>query len=544
MSMVINTNTASFVAQAAQAKTSSAMDISMERLSTGKRINTAADDAAGIAIATRLTAEIQGINQAVRNAADGQAMIDTAEGAHDEISNILQRMRELAVQSANDTNNDTDRGYLQAEVNALVTEIDRIANVTTWAGKGLIDSQHTYSFQVGSKGASDNQIAVTMNAMTGAALGVKEGNATVGAQGATLKEVGENVLQVGGTPVVGDVYEFKINGESVSVKLTEDAGNAANFDYEVSVNGGAYAAVVASTFDQGKTAAGVADILAQAINALSGHAGMTATAAGDDGAVTITQGNILTGGSDVDGSGTATNALVDWAATTASRGATTNATTGATGETWAAGSAYEITITSTTGTNVDAESFSVVVNGQTIVAETTIAQVATAGYTKDALGVANYLADKLSIATNAKGFSFEVGHDATNAATSVMLKVTNDSTALISDEAATPKASTSALLINTASDANAAIATIDTALDTVNSQRAQLGAVSNRLKSTVSNLTNISVNLEAGRSRIQDADFATETSNLTKTQILSQAATAMLAQANASKQSVLSLLQG
>jgi len=544
MSMVINTNTASFVAQAAQAKTSSAMDISMERLSTGKRINTAADDAAGIAIATRLTAEIQGINQAVRNAADGQAMIDTAEGAHDEISNILQRMRELAVQSANDTNNDTDRGYLQAEVNALVTEIDRIANVTTWAGKGLIDSQHTYSFQVGSKGASDNQIAVTMNAMTGAALGVKEGNATVGAQGATLKEVGENVLQVGGTPVVGDVYEFKINGESVSVKLTEDAGNAANFDYEVSVNGGAYAAVVASTFDQGKTAAGVADILAQAINALSGHAGMTATAAGDDGAVTITQGNILTGGSDVDGSGTATNALVDWAATTASRGATTNATTGATGETWAAGSAYEITITSTTGTNVDAESFSVVVNGQTIVAETTIAQVATAGYTKDALGVANYLADKLSIATNAKGFSFEVGHDATNAATSVMLKVTNDSTALISDEAATPKASTSALLINTASDANAAIATIDTALDTVNSQRAQLGAVSKRLKSTVSNLTNISVNLEAGRSRIQDADFATETSNLTKTQILSQAATAMLAQANASKQSVLSLLQG
>ena len=191
MSMVINTNTASFVAQAAQAKTSSAMDISMERLSTGKRINTAADDAAGIAIATRLTAEIQGINQAVRNAADGQAMIDTAEGAHDEISNILQRMRELAVQSANDTNNDTDRGYLQAEVNALVTEIDRIANVTTWAGKGLIDSQHTYSFQVGSKGASDNQIAVTMNAMTGAALGVKEGNATVGAQGATLKEVGD-----------------------------------------------------------------------------------------------------------------------------------------------------------------------------------------------------------------------------------------------------------------------------------------------------------------------------------------------------------------
>jgi len=544
MSMVINTNTASFVAQAAQAKTSSAMDISMERLSTGKRINTAADDAAGIAIATRLTAEIQGINQAVRNAADGQAMIDTAEGAHDEISNILQRMRELAVQSANDTNNDTDRGYLQAEVNALVTEIDRIANVTTWAGKGLIDSQHTYSFQVGSKGASDNQIAVTMNAMTGAALGVKEGNATVGAQGATLKEVGENVLQVGGTPVVGDVYEFKINGESVSVKLTEDAGGNANFDYEVSVNGGAYAAVVATTVDQGKTAAGVADILAQAINALSGHAGMTATAAGDDGAVTITQGNILTGGSDVDGSGTATNALVDWAATTASRGATTNATTGATGETWAAGSAYEITITSTTGTNVDAESFSVVVNGQTIVAETTIAQVATAGYTKDALGVANYLADKLSIATNAKGFSFEVGHDATNAATSVMLKVTNDSTALISDEAATPKASTSALLINTASDANAAIATIDTALDTVNSQRAQLGAVSNRLKSTVSNLTNISVNLEAGRSRIQDADFATETSNLTKTQILSQAATAMLAQANASKQSVLSLLQG
>jgi flagellin len=181
------------------------MEISMERLSTGKRINSAADDAAGVAIASRLTSEIKGTNQAIRNAMDGQAMIDTAEGAHQEIEFILQRMRELAVQASNDSNSDADRTALQSEVDALVSEIDRIANVSTWAGKGLIDAANTFKFNVGSHGGGHNEITATTTAMTGAALGVASGNASVGVNGATAIEVGESdtgvsTVQFGGTP--------------------------------------------------------------------------------------------------------------------------------------------------------------------------------------------------------------------------------------------------------------------------------------------------------------------------------------------------------
>ncbi len=139
MALQINTNLGALMASAAASGVNRSMETSMERLSTGKRINTAADDAAGVAIASRLTASIRGINQAMRNASDAQALIDTAEGAHNEIVNILQRMREISVQAANDTNDEVDRSNLQLEYDALTAEIDRIANVTTWAGKKLID---------------------------------------------------------------------------------------------------------------------------------------------------------------------------------------------------------------------------------------------------------------------------------------------------------------------------------------------------------------------------------------------------------------------
>ena len=521
MSMVINTNTASLVAQAAQAKTSSAMDTAMERLSTGKRINTAADDAAGIAISTRLTAEIKGISQAMRNAADGQAMIDTAEGAHDEIGNILQRMRELAVQSANDTNNSTDRGYLQAEVNALVTEIDRIANVTSWAGKGLIDSQHTYSFQVGARGASDNQINVTMNAMTGAALGVKAGNAAVGAQGATLSAVGAQVMQIGGTPVEGDVYKFSLNGDAVEVEISGTSGNDFTFDYKI--NGVAVPTNAANTtVDEadvtglgGKDKHAVAKAIAGIVNAMADtsdggtQGGMSATAA-SDGTVTFNQA-VAVSGNLWDDNGTATGSVSGNTITLTGAGVDAAYTAAQDNIEFTVGGVslslanYEATYNTTTGAGLTAAINAMLSDNQ----------------------------GKLKGLTNLT--ATDGGNDIT---------ITWTPATALTNVSATPGQSTSALLINTASDANAAIATIDTALNTVNAQRAELGAVSNRLESTISNLSNISVNLEAGRSRIQDADFATETSNLTKTQILSQAATAMLAQANASKQSVLSLLQG
>jgi flagellin len=166
MALTVATNTGALMAQAAASSVNKEMETSMERLSTGKRINAAADDAAGVAIASRLTAEIKGTNMALRNAMDGQALIDTAEGAHVEIENILQRMRELAVQAVNDTNNGVDRTYLQDEIKQLRTEVDRIANTTSWAGKKLLNGDFaSQSFQVGSGYAAANQIAATIDSM-------------------------------------------------------------------------------------------------------------------------------------------------------------------------------------------------------------------------------------------------------------------------------------------------------------------------------------------------------------------------------------------
>ena len=174
MALAIATNNAALNAAASASSVNRDMETSMARLSSGKRINSASDDAAGVAISSRLSAEIRGTDQAIRNSLDGQALIDTAEGAHKEIENILQRMREVAVQSANDTNNGQDRANLQAEIDAMITEIDRIAGTTTWAGEQLMDEATgtTFSFQVGSATGTKNQIVVTLESMNATKLGV------------------------------------------------------------------------------------------------------------------------------------------------------------------------------------------------------------------------------------------------------------------------------------------------------------------------------------------------------------------------------------
>jgi len=306
MALSIGTNDGAMRASQAASIAARGMEVSMERLSTGKRINSASDDAAGVAISSRLSAEVRGTNQSVRNALDGQALIATAEGAHKEIENVLQRMREIAVQAANDTNNTQDRKNLQAEMDAMVTEIDRISHATTWAGSallngdaaGAVDTTATFSLQVGSATGTQNQISVSIGSMTAETLNLTE---------ATTND--SLVLVVADADITADDH---------------------------TVNGG-----------------------------------------------------------------------------------TTTAT----------GNALE------------------------------------------------------------------------------------------------------------------AITLIDAAIKTVNTQRSTLGATTNRLNHTVNNLTNMSANLSSAQGRIEDADFAIETTNLAKNQILQQASTAMLAQANASKQNVLGLLR-
>ncbi|MDA9823536.1 flagellin [Paracoccaceae bacterium] len=172
MALSIGTNDSAMRASQAASIAARGMEASMERLSTGKRINSASDDAAGVAISSRLSAEVRGTNQSVRNALDGQALVATAEGAHKEVENILQRMRELAVQAANGTNNADDITNLEAEFTAMSTEITRIGETTTWAGQALTGTDATaFSLQVGSATGTQNQITVTINSIKSADIG-------------------------------------------------------------------------------------------------------------------------------------------------------------------------------------------------------------------------------------------------------------------------------------------------------------------------------------------------------------------------------------
>jgi len=394
MALAIATNNAALNAAASASSVNRDMETSMARLSSGKRINSAADDAAGVAISSRLSSEIRGTDQAIRNSLDGQALIDTAEGAHAEIENILQRMREIAVQSANDTNNSQDRANLQAEMDAMGVEIDRIAGTTTWAGANLMNggtNGKDFSFQVGSAVGDKNQIDVNIDGMTMSDLSI-------------------------GQSTTSSAYALPDGAFTVS----SSDGSTADAVATYSTNTGAEA-----------------DTLV-----------LTSLETGTDGTLTILN--------------TALN-------------------------------------NKTTVISLDGDDLQNTVDNLN------------AGL-KDQ-GVVAYISS--------------TGHITMN----------------LNQVAEVTKASTS-VDVSTGDLARDGITALDAAIKQVNVQRSELGAVSNRLNHTVNNLTNISSNLSAAKGGIEDADFALETTSLAKNQILQQASTAMLAQANASKQNVLSLLQG
>jgi len=590
MALTVATNTGALMAQAAASSVNKDMELSMERLATGKRINGASDDAAGVAIASRLTSEIKGTNQAIRNAMDGQALIDTAEGAHQEVENILQRMRELAVQAANDTNDANDRANLQLEMDQLSTEIDRISSTTSWAGQALMDGTGSFTFQVGSQTTAADSIAASLDDMSTAGLGIGAGGTTTSADAATITDIGNNVLQVGGTPAAGDVFHFTAGGTDFAVEITQVGATPAvtttsantvmtvsgtdltvdDFQagtFTVTVNGidvqvtgstdedttataiktavdahsdfasmGVSLSVTNSTVtfsptttynystDGGTTntatdqtyaangAEGVANAIAASINARtsSDFVGMTATAA-SDGSVTLSQQVIFSSAQSIVG------------------------TTTTAGSVNAAGTVLTL---ESSGADSTTDSFSFSINGEAITYT-----VAADDYENSEAGIIAALQAEIDGNAKLGGMDITVAAGATDIEVTVAAKTT----ALIEEVsavAASASSATTGLSVATSAGASSAIDALDTAIQTLNSQRAELGAISNRLDSTVSNLTNISSNLQAGRGRIEDADFAAETTSLAKSQILQQASTAMLAQANASKQNVLSLLQG
>jgi flagellin len=429
MALAIATNNAALNAAASASSVNRDMETSMARLSSGKRINSASDDAAGVAISSRLSAEIRGTDQAIRNSLDGQALIDTAEGAHKEIENILQRMREIAVQAANDTNNAQDRGNLQAEMDAMSAEIDRIAGTTTWAGAKLMEDATTdFSFQVGAATGTQNQISVDIKSMNTSGLLLNSGPAGI-------------------TGVTAADQKFEQAAYTVTAAMFSNASDIT-------------------------TIAGLA------------NDGTTAQADRD-------QTNVMASiTSDVD-----------------------------------------ITLTDVAG-NVTTISLKANDDAANITALSAVSGVvATQAATPQAVGGSQGSGIKLTFATDSA--AAVVAADAVEGVTQVAANINR-----ISVEDSTTGAD------DADDNALASIVLIDAAIKNVNIQRSELGAVSNRLNHTVNNLTNISSNLSAAKGGIEDADFALETTNLAKNQILQQASTAMLAQANASKQNVLSLLQG
>ena len=230
MALAIATNTAALNAAASASSVNRDMETSMARLSTGKRINSASDDAAGVAISSRLSAEIRGTDQSIRNSLDGQALIDTAEGAHKEIENILQRMREVSVQAANDTNNDQDRANLQAEMDAMIVEVDRIASTTTWAGENLMrDSSGTsFSFQVGSATGTENQITINIEGMGSKNLGLAASSEAERATN-TLAQTAYDALVTTENTAIADV------ATKAPIKIAADATLAAAVTLDAAV---------------------------------------------------------------------------------------------------------------------------------------------------------------------------------------------------------------------------------------------------------------------------------------------------------------------
>lgn len=383
MALTVNTNIASLNTQRNLNTSSKALDVSLQRLSTGSRINSAKDDAAGLQISNRLSSQINGLNVAVKNSNDGISMAQTAEGALQQSTSILQRMRDLALQSANGSNSDEERKALNSEVVELKKELNRISNTTTFGGKKLLDgSFETTTFQVGS--AANETISVNIDEMSTDSLDGKFYEGTVSATTGTATASGTATVSM------------TVGGKSVTVS-----------------------AEIAS----GATAIQAARALGAAIN--DANLGVGAFVA-DDGSMNIISKQ--------------------------------------------ENGANELTALSFSG--------------------------APAGIT----------AGSYTAAT----------------------AVTTDA---ISD-----------INVSTVQSSQEAVLVIDQAIQTIDSQRASLGAVQNRFENTIGNLQNIAENVSAARGRIQDTDFAAETANLTKNQILQQAGTAILAQANQLPQAVLSLL--
>jgi len=495
----VNTNMGAVVSAANMSKFGRELDTSIERLSSGLRINSAKDDAAGMAIVSKMEAQVRGVTQAIRNATDAQKLIDTSEGAHVETLNILQRLRELAVQSSNDTNQAIDRSFLNSEATQLIAEIDRIANQTTWNGAKILDG--TFSSKQFQLGANESEkVTYSIDSAKSVAIGNYQVNGEGAVHTGTADTIGAHNLTVSGY----------IGSATVAVAANASAATAAS-----NVN--------AKTADTGVTAQAVTKATLSGLQSAQTVA-FTLGNGTSSGSVSATITNV----SDLRLLKDSINAIAGTTGITAEMSATTNAT---------------IVLTHSTGEDIMISAFDTDTD-----ADLTLTQLDYDGSTGTSSGGTSVVLNETITAASEAPNAVVVGHLRFNSHKAFTVASSNNTTEQnFFDTTASATASLSSISsigLGTAAASEQAITVIDGAINKINQSRSDLGAISNRLDSTISNLTNVATNVEGSMSSIKDADFSVETSKLTRAQILTQAATSMLAQANTSKQSILALLQG
>ena len=493
MASIINTNVSSLTAQRNQGMSQASLATSIQRLSSGLRINSARDDAAGLAISERFTSQIRGLNQAVRNANDGVSLAQTAEGALKAAGDILQRVRELAVQSANASNSASDRQALNAEVGQLVAELDRIAQTTEFNGQKLIDGTFgTAQFQVGAN-AGQTIVAATANLRT-----TQYGNNQVVSAGgaASGAAFGANSTTSGSVVVNG-----ALGSQTISIAANATAKTIADNINLQTANTGVTATARTET-ELTFSAAGAYSLNLRSDNATNESISFSLSAA-----------------SGADGLSSAISAINEKSSKT---GVIASLNTAGTG----------IILTNATGNDI-------------YVGDTTVANGGNVSVIKQSRDISTGALTAVSgtvtlTADTTADNSISSGYITLDSDKSYAVDVTTSNA--FTDTASTLK-KVSNLDVSSVIKATDALKTVDSALSFINGERAKLGALQSRFDTAIANLQVTSENLTASRSRIQDADFASETAALSRAQILQQAATAMVAQANQLPQGVLALLR-
>lgn len=525
MSMVINTNVSSLTAQRNLAKTGLGLETAMARLSSGLRINSAKDDAAGLAISERMTAQVNGLTQARRNANDGISVAQTAEGALQTSGDILQRIRTLSVQSANDTNSSSDRQALQAEVSQLISEFDRIATTTQFNGLNLLDGNFSKTqFQVG---ANANQ-TITFGIGSTKAVDM----ASFGVSG----DVSASSTMVGASAAVSDGSASNVNRFQTQDLVIKSKGMAGTVNLKASMSADKIAASINA--QQSNTGGVTARAETYAFLTLSNSSGQMAMDFNLNG-VGI-QAFSSNGSTDMDGLVTSINDR-----------------SGATG---VVAQKVDVPGTGNAGT-YRVQLFAA--DGRDIQMTSVTAASGTGGATSSALGLQGAYDNNGTVTTVGSLASFSatgssngnrnstvggrviIANDTAYTLTSTIGGTTGGLFAVAST-ATIAGAKTGALStvdISTVLGSNKALGIIDAALSRVNNTRANLGALQNRFQMTIDNLQTTSDNLAASRSRIKDADFAEETATMSRWNVLQSAGTAMLAQANQGPQAAMQLLR-